>query len=96
MRKNLLAQKRGQVLVGALLLMLLLLAIVPAVVQWVQTEARTSVKNQKSTTALNLAEAAVNRGYWKAKSSTGTFAAMSAGVAFPGGGKSDLGIIRLA
>ncbi len=85
MKKNILFRKDfGQILVGTLLLMLLLLAIVPAVVQWVQSEARTSVKNQKSTAALNLAEAAVNRGYWKAKSSTGTFAEMSAGTPFPG------------
>ena len=85
MKKNILFRKDfGQILVTTLLLMLLLLAIVPAVVQWVQSEARASVKNQKSTAALNLAEAAVNRGYWKAKSSTGTFAEMSAGTPFPG------------
>jgi len=63
----------GQVLVGVILLMMLLLIIVPAMVQWIQQDTRASVKEQKSTTAYNLAEAAIDRGMWKLKSSTGTW-----------------------
>ena len=76
--------RAGQVLVGVVLLMLVLLIIVPAVVQWVQQEARMSVKDRKTATAFNLAEAAVDRGYWKAKSSTGTIADALSGDAIAG------------
>ena len=76
--------RRGQILVGAILLMLMLLIMVPAMVQWVQQESRLSVKDRKATTAFNLAETAVDRGYWKAKSSTGTIAQTMAGMSLAG------------
>ncbi len=60
---------RGQVLVGVIMLLLVLLIIVPALVQWVQLETKQSVQNQKTEVAFNLAQAAVERGMWKAKSS---------------------------
>jgi Tfp pilus assembly protein PilX len=68
------SRERGQVLAGVILMIMLLLIIVPAMVQWVQIESKASVKNSKSTTAFNLAEAAAERGMWKLKSSTTTFA----------------------
>jgi Tfp pilus assembly protein PilX len=83
MQKKIL-DNRAQTLVGAALLMLVLLIMVPAVVQWVRQEALMSVKDQKNTTAFNLAQAAVQRGYWKAKSSTGTIALALAGQSLLG------------
>lgn len=76
--------RRGQILVGVVLLLLVLLIMVPALVQWVQQDSRASVKDRRATTAFNLASAAVDRGYWKAKSSTGTIAMALAGVPIVG------------
>lgn len=64
---------RGQVLVGVILVMMALLIMVPALVQWMQQESRTSVKDQRTGTAFNLAQGAVERGMWKLKSSTTTW-----------------------
>lgn len=75
---------RGQILVAVVLAMVALLIMVPALVQWVRQEAKLSVKDRKSTTAFNLAQAAVDRGFWKAKSSTGTIAMALAGTPIAG------------
>ena len=75
---------RGQVLVGVILVLMALLIMVPALVQWVQNESRISVKDQKASLAFNLAEAAVDRGYWKIKSSTSTCDMAMNGVALAG------------
>jgi hypothetical protein len=74
----------GQVLAGVIMLVMLLLIIIPAMVQWVQIESKASVKDQKATLAFNLAEAAVERGYWKVKSSTGACNQAIAGTVIPG------------
>jgi hypothetical protein len=74
----------GQILVVVILCMAVLLIMVPALVRWVQNEAKFSVKDRRSTTAFNLAEAAVERGYWKVKGSTGTCAEALAGQNIPG------------
>ena len=74
----------GQVLAGVVMVMMVLLIIVPAVVTWVQMESRASVKDQKSSLAFNLAEAAVDRGMWKLKSTTSTWANAQAGTALAG------------
>lgn len=76
--------RNGQVLVGVLLAMLLLMLIIPASVYWVQQEARIAVKDRKSTSAFNLAEAAIERGMWKLKSTTSTWADAVDGVVIPG------------
>lgn len=76
--------RRGQVLAGVILILMVLLIMVPAMVQWVQVETRAAVKSQKTTTAFNLAEAGVERGMWKLKSSTSTFATAQAGHALAG------------
>lgn len=75
---------RGQVLAGVVLIVMLLLIIVPAMVAWVQLDTRQSVKDSKTTTAFNLAEAGIDRAYWKLKSSTSTWAAARAGVVITG------------
>jgi Tfp pilus assembly protein PilX len=77
-------RERGQVLVGVIMIMLVLLILIPALVQWTQIESRGSVANQKSTTAFNLAEAAVQRGYWKIQSTTQTWAEASTGTVIAG------------
>ena len=79
-RKN----SSGQVLAGVVMVMMVLLIIVPAVVTWVQMESRASVKDQKSSLAFNLAEAAVDRGMWKLKSTTSTWANAQAGITLAG------------
>ena len=79
-RKN----SSGQVLAGVVMVMMVLLIIVPAVVTWVQMESRASVKDQKSSLAFNLAEAAVDRGMWKLKSTTSTWANAAAGITLAG------------
>lgn len=75
---------KGQVLAGVVLLTMLLLIIVPAMVAWVQQDTRFSVKDRKTTVAFNLAEAGVDRAYWKLKSSTSTWAAARAGTSIAG------------
>ncbi len=76
--------ERGQVLAGVILLVMVLLIIVPALVQWVQVESKASVKSQRTTNAFNLAEAAVERGYWMVKGSTANFSQATIGTVIPG------------
>ncbi|MEQ1918671.1 MAG: hypothetical protein ABL955_05685, partial [Elusimicrobiota bacterium] len=75
---------RGQVLVGVILVLMALLIMVPALVQWVQQESKIAVKDKKSASAFNLAQAAVERGMWKLKSSTSTWSAAVGGTAIAG------------
>jgi hypothetical protein len=76
----------GQVLVIALAVLLFLLIAIPQMVGWIQDEARWSVKEQKSTMAFNLAEAGLDRGVWKLKSTTSTWSAALANVPVSGYG----------
>ncbi len=76
--------RRGQVLAGVVLIVMLLLIIVPAMVAWVQQDTKLSVKDRKTTTAFNLAEAGIDRAYWKLKSSTSTWANARAGISLSG------------
>lgn len=74
----------GQVLAGVVLLMLVLLIIVPAMVQWVRNDTKMSVKDRKATIAFNLAQAGLDRAYWKLKGSTTTWANALAGIPLGG------------
>jgi Tfp pilus assembly protein PilX len=74
----------GQVLAGVVLLTLILMIIVPAMVRWVQIDSRMSVKDRKSTIAFNLAQAGIDRAYWKLKGSTTTWANARNGIALSG------------
>jgi len=76
--------RKGFLLVGVMIIFLLLLLIVPVMVKFVQYDTKISVKDQKSTIAFSLAEAAVDRGYWKVKNSTTTFAQVMTGGTLPG------------
>lgn len=71
-------------LAGVVMLMMVLLIIVPAMVAWVAQDNRASVKDRKTTTAFNIAEAGLDRAYWKLKSSTSTWADARAGVPLTG------------
>ncbi len=72
-------KRDGFMLMTVLLVFLFLMIIVPVMVKWVQHDTKMSVKDQKSSLAFGLAEAAVDRGFWKVKSSTATFAQVSGG-----------------
>lgn len=78
------SSKRGQILVGVTLLVLVLMILVPLLVQWGSQESKWTVKDQQTTTTFNMAEGAVDRGMWKLKSATGTWAAAVAGTVIPG------------
>jgi hypothetical protein len=82
--KNRIRGQKGQILAGVVMISAVLLIIVPAMVYWVQQDMRASVKDRKTTAAFNLAEAGVDRAYWKLKSSTSTWAAARAGVPISG------------
>ncbi|MBI4368868.1 MAG: hypothetical protein HY547_01420 [Elusimicrobia bacterium] len=64
----------GIALVSILICLMILLISVPAIVNWIFEDTRQSVKIQKSTLAYNLAEGAIDRGMWKLKSSTSSWA----------------------
>ncbi|MBI3564467.1 MAG: hypothetical protein HY079_04645 [Elusimicrobia bacterium] len=75
------ARDHGQILAGVVLVTMVLLIILPVIVRWVQQDMKMSVKDRKSTIAFNLAEAGVDRAYWKLKSSTSTWSSALNGVA---------------
>ena len=76
--------RKGFILPAVILVFVLLMLIVPVMVKWVQNDTKLSVKDQKASIAFNLAEAALDRGYWKVKSSTSTCEASINGVLIPG------------
>src|SRR5437773_3897344 len=75
---------KGFVLPIVIAIMLVILVLLPALVSWIQQETKNTVKETKSTLAFNLAEAGVDRGMWKLKSSTSTFATAKAGTPISG------------
>lgn len=77
-------RRKGQLLVGAILLMAVLAIILPIMVMYVQNEAKWSVKQGQNTNAFQLAEGALDRGYQKVMESTQTWRAVLAGQVLPG------------
>lgn len=77
-------RREGFILPAVVLVFVFILLITPIMLKWVQDDTRISTKDQKSSSAFNLAEAAVDRAYWKIKSSTTTFEAVRAGEHLPG------------
>jgi len=69
---------------AVIIILLFLLIVVPVLVKWTQQDSKASVKDQKTSAAFSLAEAAVDRGNWKVKSSTATFAQVMAGSILAG------------
>ena len=64
----------GQILIGAILVLLVLAILTPALVYLVQYETRTAVKQKRSTTAFYAAEAGVDRAIWMLRVASATFA----------------------
>ena len=73
-------KSKGFALPAVLAIMLVCMVLLPALVMWMQQDMKMAVKTQKNSLAFNLAEAGVDRGMWKLKSSTSTFAQASAGT----------------
>ncbi|HAH06274.1 MAG TPA: hypothetical protein DCM05_07055 [Elusimicrobia bacterium] len=65
--------EEGQVLVGVLLVLIVLLTLVPVMVIFTQHESRWSVKQDQNTNAFHLAEAGVEKGYRALTTSTNTW-----------------------
>lgn len=66
---------RGFVLPIVIAIILVIALLLPALVTWLQQDTKQSAKVSKMTLAFNLAEAGIDRGMWKLKSSTSTFEA---------------------
>jgi len=81
---NIKNSQKGQLIISVIGILLFLMVIIPALIFWVNNQAKWSVKQQKTTTAFNLAEAAIDRGVWKLKSSTGTWDQASKGIVITG------------
>ncbi len=64
---------------AVLAILLVFMILLPALILWLQQDTKMAVKSQKNTLAFNLAEAGVDRGMWKLKSSTATFSDALAG-----------------
>lgn len=75
---------KGQFLVGAILLLVVLAVLVPVMVLYVQNESRWSTKQGQNANAFQLAEAALDRGYQKVTESTNTWAGIQSGSAMTG------------
>ncbi len=65
--------KKGYILPMVIGIVLLLIIIIPAIVEWTQHQTKTTIKIQGKTTAMNLAEAGINRAVWKITTSTGVW-----------------------
>jgi type II secretory pathway pseudopilin PulG len=73
------SRNRGQILVVVIILMMVLAIIVPAMVLYIQNEAKWSVKQGQNSNAFQLAEAAIDRGYQKITESTGVWKSLQNG-----------------
>jgi Tfp pilus assembly protein PilX len=80
MNKN----NRGQVLLAVAAALVVLTIVVLVLVQWLGNDMKWSLGREKSTDAINLAEAGINRAQWKLQSSTSTWAAAIAGQVITG------------
>lgn len=76
--------RKGQFLVGVLVLLAVLAIIVPVMVQYIRNEAMWSEKQSENTNAFQLAEAAVDRGYQKVCESTTTWNNIKKGLPIAG------------
>lgn len=76
--------RRGFILPLLVTVILVFLIMVPAVLKWISTDTKHSIREERKSKALYLAEAAVERGYWKVKSSTITFGRVISGYTLEG------------
>lgn len=70
----------GQVLIGVVILVVFLMILIPAIVQYVQNETKWTVKEVRTTRAFELAESAVDRGFQQLIMSTSAWANIQAGT----------------
>lgn len=66
-------KKKGQILVGVLVLLVVLAIVLPTMVSYVRNEAKWSEKQRQNSNAFQLAEGGVDRGYRKIAESTSTW-----------------------
>jgi len=64
------SKRKGLILPMVVVAFVFLAIVVPLLIKMVRDDTSASVADQKKSVAFNLAEAAVDRGYWKIKSST--------------------------
>lgn len=76
--------KRGFILPAIISVILVFLIMVPALLKWVSDDTKQTVSEERKSKALYLAEAAVERGYWKVKSSTSNFNSIIMGYTLTG------------
>src|SRR4051812_10401553 len=75
---------KGQIIIGAIVLLLILAILVPGIISYVQNESKWTVKEQRTTRAFQLAESAVERGFQQIILSTVTWSTLQAGGALTG------------
>jgi len=72
-------KRKGQVLPIVMGCLVVLVIIIAAMVKWLQNDTQWTVKSQRTTSAINLAQAGEDRAQWKLQSSTTTWTAAAAG-----------------
>jgi hypothetical protein len=72
-------QERGQILIGAIIVLVVLSILIPAIIMHVQHETDWAMKEQRSTRAFQLAETAVERGFQQLILSTGNWTTIQGG-----------------
>ncbi|MFN3966141.1 MAG: hypothetical protein ACK4JE_00365, partial [Endomicrobiia bacterium] len=77
-------RNKGQILPVIVGIMLFLIIIIPAFIDWIKHQSKMSLKQERKSTAFNLAEAGIDRGVWKLKSSTSTWEMASKGQVITG------------
>ncbi|PKN01394.1 MAG: hypothetical protein CVU77_05510 [Elusimicrobia bacterium HGW-Elusimicrobia-1] len=83
-KTNFISGEKGQMLVPILAILVILGIMLPLFVIWVEREAVWTVKEQKSVTAFNLAEAGLERGLWTIKISTSNWTQIKNGTPLDG------------
>src|ERR1700687_521337 len=74
----------GQILPVVMITLVILTLIISGLISWIQNDSKISVKQSKSTSVVNFAEAGIDRGTWKLQSTTSTWAQASAGTVVGG------------
>ncbi|MGC8728067.1 MAG: hypothetical protein ACP5SD_02250 [Elusimicrobiales bacterium] len=76
--------KKGFILPMLTAVIVIFFIIVPVIMNWITDDTKQTVREQKKSIAFNLAQAGVERGYWKVKSSTTTFNSVMLGGVISG------------
>jgi hypothetical protein len=80
----LIGKRDGQIVIGAIILLVILAIFVPALIKYTENESFWTVKEQRTTSAFQLAESAVERGFQTIILSTGVWNSIQAGGTIPG------------